>query len=215
MNNYFGTDGIRFIYQEKTQELIYKLSKALSLFYKDKKIIIGHDTRFSSRDILLILTSQLENVIYVGNISTPGICYLSKKHKSIGIMITASHNPYIYNGIKIFEKGYKLKNKKQIKLSSLIEQISFKEFKVKQFPLNRNIFNEYILFLKRNLVKSNFSYAFDLANGATSSYFEELSKLINVNNKIYFSSPDGKNINNGCGAISPTSLQNILKKEEP
>ena len=115
MNNYFGTDGIRFIYQEKTQELIYKLSKALSLFYKDKKIIIGHDTRFSSRDILLILTSQLENVIYVGNISTPGICYLSKKHKSIGIMITASHNPYIYNGIKIFEKGYKLKNKKQIK----------------------------------------------------------------------------------------------------
>ena len=107
MNNYFGTDGIRFIYQEKTQELIYKLSKALSLFYKDKKIIIGHDTRFSSRDILLILTTQLENVIYVGNISTPGICYLSKKHKSIGIMITASHNPYIYNGIKIFEKGFK------------------------------------------------------------------------------------------------------------
>ena len=214
MNNYFGTDGIRFIYQEKTQELIYKLSKALSLFYKDKKIIIGHDTRFSSRDILLILTSQLENVIYVGNISTPGICYLSKKHKSIGIMITASHNPYIYNGIKIFEKGYKLKNKKQIKLSSLIEQIPFKEFKVKQLPLNRNIFNEYILFLKKYLVKSNFSYAFDLANGATSSYFEELSKLINVNNKIYFSSPDGKNINNGCGAISPTSLQNILKKED-
>ena len=214
MNNYFGTDGIRFIYQEKTQELIYKLSKALSLFYKDKKIIIGHDTRFSSRDILLILTSQLENVIYVGNISTPGICYLSKKHKSIGIMITASHNPYIYNGIKIFEKGYKLKNKKQIKLSSLIEQIPFKEFKVKQLSLNKNIFNEYILFLKEYLVKSNFSYAFDLANGATSSYFEELSKLINVNNKIYFSSPDGKNINNGCGAISPTSLQNFLKKED-
>ena len=214
MNNYFGTDGIRFIYQEKTQELIYKLSKALSLFYKDKKIIIGHDTRFSSRDILLILTSQLENVIYVGNISTPGICYLSKKHKSIGIMITASHNPYIYNGIKIFEKGFKLKNKKQIKLSSLIEQIPFKEFKVKQLSLNKNIFNEYILFLKEYLVKSNSSYAFDLANGATSSYFEELSKLINVNNKIYFSSPDGKNINNGCGAISPTSLQNFLKKED-
>lgn len=214
MNNYFGTDGIRFIYQEKTQELIYKLSKALSLFYKDKKIIIGHDTRFSSRDILLILTSQLENVIYVGNISTPGICYLSKKHKSIGIMITASHNPYIYNGIKIFEKGYKLKNKKQIKLSSLIEQIHFKEFKVKQLSLNKNIFNEYILFLKKYLVKSNSSYAFDLANGATSSYFEELSKLINANNKIYFSSPDGRNINNGCGAISPTSLQNFLKKED-
>ena len=93
-------------------------------------------------------------------------------------MITASHNPYIYNGIKIFEKGYKLKNKKQIKLSSLIEQIPFKEFKVKQLLLNRNIFNEYILFLKKYLVKSNFSYAFDLANGATSSYFEELSKLI-------------------------------------
>ena len=214
MNNYFGTDGIRFIYQEKTQELIYKLSKALSLFYKDKKIIIGHDTRFSSRDILLILTSQLENVIYVGNISTPGICYLSKKHKSIGIMITASHNPYIYNGIKIFEKGFKLKNKKQIKLSSLIEQIPFKEFKVKQLSLNKNIFNEYILFLKEYLVKSNSSYAFDLANGATSSYFEELSKLINANNKIYFSSPDGRNINNGCGAISPTSLQNFLKKED-
>jgi len=121
MRKFFGTDGIRGIVNEiLTPELAYKLSRAIIGYFKDvkkKKVIIGNDTR-NSKDMLksaLIagFTSGGMDILDVGVVSTPSLSYLVKKYDDVllGIMISASHNPVEYNGIKIFKSdGFKLED---------------------------------------------------------------------------------------------------------
>lgn len=213
MKNYFGTDGIRFIYQEDTKELISKIGKSLS-YNKNKKIIIGHDTRFSSEEISNTIISQLTNkeIIYVGVCSTPCISYLSKKHNSLGIMITASHNPYFYNGIKIFNKGLKLSQKQQLKLSNLINTVTINHEQANTLTPNKTYLNEYLSYLKTFIEPSNTKIAFDCANGSLSPYINEIIHLINPNNIAINNTPDGNNINEKCGSTNLHYLQEYINK---
>ena len=119
MKRLFGTDGIRGIaYSDITKELVIKVANAIAYIFnkKDKgiKVIIGNDGRESADMILSTLKEELLScgisVLDAGLIPTPGISYLVKYYNyDLGIMISASHNPHEYNGIKIFDKeGYKL-----------------------------------------------------------------------------------------------------------
>ena len=124
MNKYFGTDGIRFIYDKSCHELLIKVAKAITTF-PSIEVVIGMDTRESSHIIAKILCSNINKKIsFVGVVATPCISYLTKKHKSLGIMITASHNPYKYNGLKFFYKGDKFNNYQQQKLENAIDNIN-------------------------------------------------------------------------------------------
>lgn len=116
---YFGTDGIRGIPNQKLNvEFIVKVGRALSILKLDH-IIVGTDTRESKDMIAYALIagalSQGLYVDYVEVIPTPGILYLSKIKNAVGVMITASHNPYFYNGIKIIKKGKKLTKQEEEK----------------------------------------------------------------------------------------------------
>ena len=112
MKKYFGTDGIRsdasFFLKDR---FAYKVGKAIAKTFNVKKIIIGCDTRESSESIVeeisLGLRSKGVDVYFQKAATTPMISYYSKTKQLIGILITASHNPYHDNGIKIFDKGYK------------------------------------------------------------------------------------------------------------
>jgi len=115
---YFGTDGIRGVPNQKlTIELVTKLGEALSLL-GSKDVVIATDTRISKDMLSYAIASGCMsrglNVHHVGIIPTPALIYYSYKMNYTGIMITASHNPYTDNGIKVLNKGYKLNEKEEL-----------------------------------------------------------------------------------------------------
>lgn len=212
MKKYFGTDGIRFIYDESKLTIIKKL--ALSLNHTNaKKIIIGRDSRASSKIIEATLINYLQNieVIAIGEISTPGICYLSNKHKCLGLVITASHNSCDYNGIKIFLNGYKLTSKEIDILEATMDQTTIIDQPNKCYELNDEYKNEYLSYLSSLIKPSKYQFIFDGANGALSSYLSKVIKKINPLNIAINTSPDGNNINDNCGSQHLNTLKEYMK----
>lgn len=212
MNKYFGTDGIRFIYSNTTKELIGRIGRSLASL-KNPTVIIGNDTRSSGEEIVSILAEQLheKNILYAGTISTPGICYLSLRHLAIGIMVTASHNPAEYNGIKIFENGFKLSSKKQKSLEEKIDLLSPFEVEESALPeIDETVRREYFSFLKSQIRPNRFHLAFDAGNGALSPYIQSIVALLDPEAHILHADPDGRNINEGCGSLHPEEMQNYL-----
>ena len=110
----FGTDGIREVVNEKlTVDLAMKLGNALANFFGSeyKKLYIARDTRNSGKALEMALVSGAlaggMNVESCGVLTTPGLAFITKKEKSIGVVISASHNPPMYNGLKVFCEGFK------------------------------------------------------------------------------------------------------------
>ena len=143
---YFGTDGIRGIPNKSlNNELVYKIGRSLKIL-NCNKVYIATDTR-NSKDMLVSsfasgCMSVGINVYYLGVLPTPGLMYYSMIKNGIGVMITASHNPYFYNGIKIVKNGRKLSNEEEIKritgeIEALNTQLS--EAKQKLEELNNGV----------------------------------------------------------------------------
>ena len=132
MQSIFGTDGIRGIFNEEiTYSLAYKVGYALGLTLKNSDpILIGKDTRVSGDILLLAIARGIEasgkKFINLGICPTPAIPFLIKKEKlSSGIMISASHNPPEYNGVKIFDRnGRKITKSFENKIQKLIEELN-------------------------------------------------------------------------------------------
>jgi len=130
---YFGTDGIRGLVggEKINSDIAYRLGQALVLFCAENnlapKIIIGHDTRWSSAELENALIAGIEKrggeVLLVGTIPSPGMSYLSKlENVSLGVMITASHNDHRYNGFKIFTaEGEKFSDDNEVRIEELID----------------------------------------------------------------------------------------------
>ncbi len=215
MNKYFGTDGIRFIFDDDKLNLIKKIALSLDVF-NIKKIIIGRDSRISSPIIEQTLTDYLplKEIISVQEISTPGICYLSLVENCLGIMITSSHNPSEYNGIKIFKNGFKLNQNEITLLEDKIDKIEITSKKQRKIILNNELRQKYFDFLLSNITPSNNRVIFDASNGALSSYIEDVVKKINPENLIINKNPNGTNINKNCGSLHPDSLLKILKEKK-
>lgn len=220
MGRLFGTDGIRGIANVKlTGELAYNIgicgSQILSKSnVENRKIIVGTDTRISSsmieHSICAGIASNGIDVIKVGNIPTPAIGYLIQKFNLLGgVMISASHNPYEYNGIKFFDNnGVKLSDE----LENEIEDLYFNTLDGKSKCVSANIgrietsndmVDDYIEFLLGNLNGidlSGLKIAIDCANGAAYRIAKEVFKNTNAEFLIINDSPNGTNINNKCGS---------------
>ena len=204
---YFGTDGIRGkAYSELTLDLAYKVGEALSLL-NNRKLVIGMDTRESSSKIADSLISGALSVgidvINLNVIPTPALILESYYRKCIGVMITASHNPYFDNGIKIVNLGYKIDDASKQMIEDYLDGIlSFAH------PINGKLSSEetkYLDFLNGYILKTKLNVLIDSANGATSNYVNIFDKVCNA---TYISNkPNGKNINEGCGA---THLENLI-----
>jgi phosphoglucosamine mutase len=226
VRKYFGTDGVRGIANtELTCELAYKLGRAGGYVLAQKehkdnvKVVVGKDTRISGD----LLQSSLEaglmsvgcDVVSVGVIPTPGVAYLIKKlDADLGVVISASHNPFEYNGIKFFnEDGYKLDDEIELEIESYIDDIS----KITYYPIGAELGNkismheatrDYIDYLK-TIVDEDFTglkVVLDCANGASFDiapkvYAELGAEVVAINNH-----PDGLNINDKCGSTHPESL---------
>lgn len=196
---YFGTDGIRGeVGKSLPYDRAFQLGYAIKEFYKEKNVIIAYDTRASYLDFTYALLQGLKDmdVEVLGMYPTPVLAYVSKEKNAIGIMITASHNPYTDNGLKVFEEGFKLSAPILEQLERFMQQAPIYKHQLIAFQESQDI-NTYLSFLKSLNFKDNISqYAlFDCANGATSFLVPKLFHGIYMHHH-----PNGKNINLNCGS---------------
>ena len=232
---YFGTDGIRGkVNQEKINgEMFFKFGLSAGTYFKNQKktkqtAIIAKDTRLSGYTLEPALVSGLASagmhVYTLGPLPTNGLAMLTKKMgANMGIMITASHNPYYDNGLKLFgPDGLKLSDKIEKKIEKLIDSKILKNLsnyemmgRVKRLE---NANDEYLKILRNNFPKKfnlrGIKIAIDCANGAGYKSGPELLKSLGAQIYKVGTSPNGFNINNKCGSTFPKNIKNFVKKHK-
>jgi len=211
---YFGTDGIRGIPNELLNvDFLTRLGKALKCL-ESKEVVIATDTRISKDMITSAISagamSMGLNVKLAGVMSTPALIYYSMNKQITGVMITASHNPYIDNGIKILNKGIKLSNEEELEIESLVDNPILDGTNIGKLEYDENIKNEYIYFIKNKIVQTNKKICIDCANGATT--YTALPIFKNVTNDLVVvgATPDGYNINEGVGSTHINYLRDVV-----
>ena len=223
---FFGTDGIRGTFNEFpiTTTFFYSLTKAIKLTFSNvKRVVIGMDTRESSdlieSDIICGFNKMNVECNSLGVVSTPMLSFTTKKFNyDLGIMISASHNPYTDNGVKIFDKqGEKLCDKDELKIEkniNLAKKTQKYSFNIEKKKVR---FSEYENFLFERfsiLKKFDKKILFDCANGSLSKIAPNVLRKLNLNFSCYGIKPNGKNINKNCGATFPKEISNrTLKKK--
>ena len=214
MGRYFGTDGIRGeAFVTLDQRFSFRTGYALSYVLEPTEVIIGMDTRESSIMIAYSVANGILargiNVTIAGVVPTPMIAHYSKVKGIIGVMITASHNPYYDNGIKIFNQGYKTTEKEEYRIEEFIDHGDFLSSGLGKLKLLSDVKEEYLkIYEKLDLKPMNLNIGFDSANGANYQIARELFDLINKNSIQIKNNPDGVNINLNCGS---THLEPILQ----
>ena len=218
MGKYFGTDGARGVAgREITGALAYRIGRYIG-HGKKNKILIARDTRISGKllaDALGVgITSSGSDVYDIGVSTTPSVSYLVRKHGfDYGVMISASHNPYYDNGIKVFNaEGEKLEAEREYKIEEYIDSPT------DNLPLMTNdgigrhmpcdeLLDEYIEFLvsKTDPRVKNLNVFIDCSNGSSSAIAPKVLEKLGVNFKVVANKPNGLNINDHCGS---TKIEN-------
>ncbi len=232
-NKYFGTDGIRGTVNKGNinGEKFFKFGLASGTYFKNQKkntqtAIIAKDTRLSGYTLEPALVSGLVsggmNVFTLGPLPTNGLAMLTKSMKAnMGIMITASHNPYYDNGLKLFgPDGLKLSDKIEKKIEKLIDAKNSNQLtdskllgRVKRLEDGND---RYIKILKSNFPKKfnlkGLKIVLDCANGACYKAAPKLLKDLGAKIKTIGDKPNGININDKCGSTYPSKLKSEVKK---
>jgi len=227
----FGTDGIRGEANvfPMLPEIALQVGRAIGYLFKNNvsvsKVIIGKDTRLSGYIFESALVSGLCSMgVYtwlVGPLPTPAIAFLTKDMRAdAGIMISASHNPYYDNGIKIFGKdGYKLSDELEEKIEKLVFDESFSNIRCIKHELGRayrikDAIGRYAVHLK-SIIPSHINFegikvVIDCANGATYQIGPLILEELGANVIPIGCSPDGININENCGALYPENVKKLV-----
>jgi phosphoglucosamine mutase len=228
MGRLFGTDGVRGIANnELTPELAYKLGRAgayiLTKGKKGAKIVVGMDTRISGDMLEGALVAGIcsvgVDVMSVGVIPTPAVACLTRLYKAdAGVIISASHNPVEYNGIKFFDRnGYKLDDDKEKE----IEDIILENKDIECRPTGKNIgkkikvtdaVQKYIDYLKSTIDVDfkGLRVAVDCGNGAAYEAGPMLLKELGAEICVIHNEPNGININVNCGSTNPEEVQKLV-----
>jgi phosphoglucosamine mutase len=218
MRKLFGTDGIRGVAGEYPldRKTVYAIGRALGDHLPDarKRVIIGQDTRESSQWIADLLTLGLTEsgveTRSAGVLPTPGVAYLTHTHGfSAGVVISASHNPWRDNGIKVFgSDGYKLPDAVELEIEteifSLLNTASEGRIGISVGWNPKSLQAAYVDWLARSIPGAErMRIVVDCANGAASAVAPQLFPRCGANAEFTHASPDGRNINENCGALHP------------
>lgn len=238
MRKYFGTDGIRRIANtELTPELVYSVAKAGAYVlskHTDHRptILIGRDTRISGTLIESAMVAGFlsygANVKLLGVIPTPAVAYLTRKlNADAGVVISASHNTFEFNGIKYFSnKGTKISDSleeeiEEVMESGKLEELTAKDEKIGVSDYRFDLLDEYVYFFRKtfddtieNLKKDDFIVGIDAANGATSVVAEKVFTALGINHIIINNTPNGININENCGSTHLENLKKVVKENK-
>ncbi len=228
MGRLFGTDGARGVANtELTIELAMNIGRAAAMVLtessggKHPKILIGKDTRLSSDMLEGALCAGLcsvgADVITLGVVPTPAVAFLVKKYNAnAGIMISASHNPYEFNGIKIFSgEGYKLPDALENEIESIVLDNSKPYYTptgdgIGSVTVSESACEDYISHIIETVPErlDGMKVAIDCSNGSASRTAGELFKRLGADCRMLYDKPDGTNINDNCGS---THLENLQK----
>lgn len=232
MSRLFGTDGVRGIAnQELTASLAHKLGKAGAHILKKNEnrpvVLIGKDTRISGdmlEDALSAgILSMGGNVIKAGVLPTPAVAYLVRQFGAdAGVVISASHNSFEHNGIKLFNgDGYKLDDNLEEEIEDIIARDLDISSHITGDRLGRVLQPKedaetlYADFLKSTVDAdlSGMSVVIDCANGAASRIAEKVLTDLGMRLRVIHNEPDGVNINKNCGSTHPGDLQEAVRRE--
>lgn len=212
MKKYFGTDGIRGKYgKDLTDEIAYYTGNCIGKMANGGMVVIGRDTRLSGTPLFVQIAKGVldagSQVIDLGVISTPAVAYITSLiYAKFGIVISASHNPKEYNGIKIFNhEGRKLLDSEEAEIEEVIDK------KAKYLSADRGL-----LFSNQDAVEKYFhlikrvagdlkglKIVLDCANGAVSLFAPRLFSELGAEVVSYYDQGDGSIINQNCGALYP------------
>ena len=214
MKKYFGTDGIRGIPGESLkEEIVTKIFSSVEKILAPKSVAIILDTRESCEMITEWIVKGFSEEVSITNYgilpsgSMPIL--LETFNEDLGIIISASHNPSEYNGIKLIDKnGSKLDDDLEIQIESELDRISLPEYnaKIKNSTKGYDIYLQYLKNVN-DFKFDKFDLIIDAANGSAFKIIEDLLSAKNAQFNIISNNPDGKNINDNCGATFPENLQ--------
>ena len=230
MGKYFGTDGVRGEANvELTPELAFKLGRfggyVLSQHEEETPLVfVGRDTRISGEMLEHALIAGLLSVgirVYkLGVIATPGVAYLVRTEKaSAGVMISASHNPALDNGIKFFGgDGFKLDDDRELEIEALLDAAEDTLPRpsaqglgtVMEYPEGLRKYQEFLV--STGVQLEGMHVVLDTANGAASTSARQIFEDLGAQLTVIGEKPDGLNINDGVGSTHPEHLQEKVKE---
>ncbi len=233
MRKLFGTDGIRGVanIHPMTVEIAMQVGRAVAFTVKNKskghRIVIGKDTRQScymlENALAAGICSMGVDVLLVGPLPTPGIAFITTSMRAdAGVVISASHNPFQDNGIKIFSRdGFKLPDEVEANIEDLIFSQKMEELRPVADEVGKaaridDAKGRYIVFLKnafpKNYTLDEFHIVLDCANGATYGVAPHVFTELGAKVTTLAVTPDGKNINKECGALYPQLMAAKVKE---
>ncbi|MDO5716868.1 MAG: phosphoglucosamine mutase [Tissierellia bacterium] len=226
MKKYFGTDGVRGIANtELTNAFAYQCGRAMARYLekKDAKIALGMDTRVSSPMLASALQSGLmaegADVVFLGVVPTPAVAFLTREHSmDMGVMISASHNPFPYNGIKLINgDGFKLSDEEELKIEQIIDTLPTEEVWGKELGTyidGRELVEDYLGHIK-SLIPEGFQgmkVAVDAGDGVMSHIAPRLFKELGAEVHCIYCDGDGSKINNNSGSTCPEKVATLVKE---
>lgn len=234
MARLFGTDGVRGVANSVlTPELAFKMGRAVTAYFatgaQKPMIFIGRDTRLSGKMLESALAAGIcsagGDVCLLGVLPTPAIAYLTKMHQAtVGVVISASHNPYMDNGIKFFSStGHKLPDAVEDRIEKLIAedeqadpQQRIADNKIGTIDVNKRMAMEYIQHVI-NSVDCDFrglKVVLDCANGAGYEVAPMILRQLGAEVVVLFNEPNGVNINDNCGSTHLDNLKLAVAKHK-
>jgi phosphoglucosamine mutase len=227
MGRYFGTDGIRGKANETLDvQRAFQVGRYLGYYFSRQgkgRILVGKDTRLSSgmfeNAIAAGASASGADVYLLGYCPTPSVAYLVKREQfSCGVMISASHNPYYDNGIKVFSQaGIKLSAEIEALVEDYIDGLTeiplVSGEKIGHVIRYDEGLEHYLDWLESlfDFRLEQFHLALDLANGSATTTAEKLLRRMGAHCTVIHSEPNGVNINTKCGSTHPESLQELMK----
>ncbi len=229
----FGTDGIRGVanIEPMTSETALRVGRVLAYVFRDRpgqhKILIGKDTRLSGYMLETALASGIcsmgVDVLLVGPIPTPGIAFLTRNLRAdAGVVISASHNPFQDNGIKVFSRdGFKLPDEMEDEIEALVVDRKIDHLRPTATAIGKafrvdDAEGRYNVFVKTNfprqLTLDGIKVVVDCANGAAYKVAPEVLRELGADVIAVGIEPNGENINLNCGALYPQHVQRLVRE---
>lgn len=232
MRKFFGTDGIRGVANEEpmTSETALALGRALAVYFKNghkQRVLIGKDTRRSCYMFETALASGLcsmgADAIFIGPMPTPGVAFLTQAMRAdAGVVISASHNPFQDNGLKVFDRdGFKLPDAAELKLEELMVSGELEKnrptgARVGHATRVNDAAGRYIEFVKSTFPKGRtlegIRIAIDCAHGAAYRVAPTVFSELGAQLSVIGATPNGVNINDGFGATHPAAIAAEVKR---
>ena len=215
MRRYFGTDGVRGVVGEDlTCELVERLGKAATLWSGRGRVFVGRDTRESGAELEEAFARGIEaaggNAVLAGVLPTPAVALLAL---DLGVVITASHNPPEYNGVKFFDRGgNKLSDGSEEEIEALLDASALGGGSIDHVDVATDSYLEHIV-ERFGSDLSGLRIAVDCANGAYAAIAPEAFEQLGADVVAIGVEPDGTNINEGCGATDLAALSNTVRAE--